>query len=90
MERKTKKKLYPAKRYPLYSIQFTQNRGWDNYLKMHETSNIQEAKEPLKDNIHDMSLFGIYIAESKLLSKGDKEAFAWFCESYLSNYKKFL
>lgn len=83
-------KKYRAKQYPLYSIQISQNKGFNNYLKLCETSNIKDGTEPLADKLSDMGKFGFDLAESKLLTKGDKIALARMFEYYLNHYKNFL
>ncbi len=86
MKNKEPKKKHRVKLYPLYSIQFFEDRKTGT-LNMLEVSNIKDDTEPLKKQQSSLFLHGYYIANSNLLTKGDKEAFADFCNSYLKNLK---
>lgn len=84
--KKTPKKRYHAKRYPLYAIQFYINKENGNVCML-ETSNIPDGTEPLARNAYSMMIYGRNIADSQLLTNGDKDALMVFCEEYIIRYK---
>lgn len=76
---------YKCKLYSTYSLQFWFDRRGTPCLTT--TSNPSEEKE-LKDiTFSDMNIFGMHVADSKLLDEEDKNMLEVFCKSFLSQIK---
>ncbi len=83
-QRKVKK--YKAKQYPLYSISFYKNRN--KTICFQETSNIKDGTEPFVNESLNLRSFAIHLAESDILTKGDKLAMCVFFQNYIDFCKK--
>lgn len=78
MSKKTKH--YP-KRKANYSLQFWFDK--ENVLKMTETCQGGDL-----DKSVDFGLFGLYLADTKVLNYKEKEAFFQFCNSFMVRFNE--
>lgn len=79
-------KKYRAKQYPLFAISLYKNR--QGTLGIQITSNIPDGTEPFLHEPMNMKLFGEYIAETDLLTKGDLFAICSMFQSYIDTLER--